>query len=417
MENNKKTNPILKGLMVFVTYLKNVFIDFFTSFKYNNMKLPAILVALPGVLLGFFLVYHIPTVRSVIPNYSRDVEGSAGTYELAKDADATDPTYFKFVMNGVTYGGESYNLVLTRNYDLEPTLPRLPKPTGLKVTVKGEVLNLTIETPEAAIADHIASYNVYIYQSKDSTDYVIKTINHYVYGTDIDISELGNQGYKVAIQAVAQETDAEYANSEKTSKVSFTVPTAGSKYNQSNYQYIEYAGVYEARTISPEGKALASYKVDLSAAGIATIYANNVATEASFVYNGNNTFTLIARETVNIIPFNYSGMVLFILMLLGILNIFFALSISGKKNLGSVVKTTVTTVAMAICGVLYIVAVMATEKAVSSGAVLLASGATSVITSDTIMSFTFIIISIVASIAGCVLGYIFYDRNYEKVTF
>ena len=72
MENNryeeveKKENIFQKMLKMFLQYLKNLGYDFFVSFKYNNMKLPAILVAIPGVLLGFFLKWHAPVVRTIV---------------------------------------------------------------------------------------------------------------------------------------------------------------------------------------------------------------------------------------------------------------------------------------------------------------------------------------------------------------
>ena len=64
MDNNryeeveKKENPFLKVLKIFGQYLKNLGYDFVISFKYNNMKLASILVAIPGVLLGFFLKWQ-----------------------------------------------------------------------------------------------------------------------------------------------------------------------------------------------------------------------------------------------------------------------------------------------------------------------------------------------------------------------
>ena len=44
------------------TYFKNVFGSFIDGFKYNNMKLAALLVAIPGLVIGFFLVAHAAAV-------------------------------------------------------------------------------------------------------------------------------------------------------------------------------------------------------------------------------------------------------------------------------------------------------------------------------------------------------------------
>ena len=46
-------------------YFKTVFLGFLDSFKYNNMKLAAILTALPGLMIGFFLVAHANTVNQM----------------------------------------------------------------------------------------------------------------------------------------------------------------------------------------------------------------------------------------------------------------------------------------------------------------------------------------------------------------
>ncbi|RAZ93470.1 hypothetical protein DK853_40115, partial [Klebsiella oxytoca] len=55
-------NKFLKVLKMIGHYLKDVFLNFKESFKYNNMKLPALLIAIPGLLLGFFLNFHYNVV-------------------------------------------------------------------------------------------------------------------------------------------------------------------------------------------------------------------------------------------------------------------------------------------------------------------------------------------------------------------
>jgi len=74
MEKNTEAKGIKKVLLMFGTYIKNVFYDFITSFKYNNMKLPGFLIAVPGVFIGFFLVFHAPVVS--------DMKFSYATYDL-----------------------------------------------------------------------------------------------------------------------------------------------------------------------------------------------------------------------------------------------------------------------------------------------------------------------------------------------
>ena len=61
----KKENPAAKAFKSFGHYLKYVFVDFFNSFKYNNMKLAGLLIIIPGAIFGFFLHFHALTIRDV----------------------------------------------------------------------------------------------------------------------------------------------------------------------------------------------------------------------------------------------------------------------------------------------------------------------------------------------------------------
>lgn len=113
---------------------------------------------------------------------------------------------------------------------------------------------------------------------------------------------------------------------------------------------------------------------------------------------------------INYLGFDFTGIVLFVLMLFGILNIFTAAGVMGKKNLGSVVTATITTAIICVCGALYIYAIFF-YKALIDARIIVADF---VWNTDYILSLSSIIFSMVTSVAGCVLGYIFYDRNYEK---
>lgn len=131
------------------------------------------------------------------------------------------------------------------------------------------------------------------------------------------------------------------------------------------------------------------------------------------------------------IGFDYTGIVLFILMLLGILNIFGAVTMSGKKNLGSVLLCTLSTLAIVVCGSLYLFALFTyregsiTKLKVNGDSVydetlkLYRTYITSTkkfkMNNDWIISIFSVILSMVCSVVGCVLGFIFYDRTYEKV--
>ena len=144
-------------------------------------------------------------------------------------------------------------------------------------------------------------------------------------------------------------------------------------------------------------------------------------------------------------PFDATGIAIFLLMLFGILNVFNALSMSNKKNLGSVVISTVFTGIMVVLSAYYVYAVLLYKSfAFETAADVAAAGENAGIyvetakstlgTVDTIGEYIYkingslgdftanyltsivsIIVCDVLSIIGVVLGFINYDRTYEKV--
>lgn len=111
-------------------------------------------------------------------------------------------------------------------------------------------------------------------------------------------------------------------------------------------------------------------------------------------------------------PFDFSGLVLFLMILFGILNIFTAVTMSSKKNLSSVVMATITTSLIVICGGLYYYCVFFYCSLLESGKV---SSTAQFYDFSFIMSVASVAISMITSIIGIVIGFIRYDRTYEKV--
>jgi len=114
-------------------------------------------------------------------------------------------------------------------------------------------------------------------------------------------------------------------------------------------------------------------------------------------------------------PFDYTGLVLFLLMLFGILNIFGAVTMSGKKNLGSVIVCTISTAVIVISGALYLYALFTFLDGYDNGAGVIKISTPVTVDANWYLSMASVIIAMVASVAGCVLGFINYDRTYEKV--
>ena len=59
----------------FLKFFKDVWFDFIASFKYNNMKLSGILICVPGVLLGFFIVFHYNIISTLVFPFHIDTSG------------------------------------------------------------------------------------------------------------------------------------------------------------------------------------------------------------------------------------------------------------------------------------------------------------------------------------------------------
>jgi hypothetical protein len=83
----------------FVKFFKDIWFDFLASFKYNNMKLAGILVCVPGVLLGFFILFHYNIISILVfPFHIEMVNGMPQTVSDVKDLSAL--FYFALTLCG-----------------------------------------------------------------------------------------------------------------------------------------------------------------------------------------------------------------------------------------------------------------------------------------------------------------------------
>ena len=97
---------------------------------------------------------------------------------------------------------------------------------------------------------------------------------------------------------------------------------------------------------------------------------------------------------------------MFILVLCGYINIFEGFQLIGKKNLGTIIIISVLTLVLIMCGILYISDVNKVTKDQNME-----------ITSTNVISFIIVGSSMVVSLVGCVLAYIWRDKNYKKDRF
>lgn len=312
-ETPKKDNPILKVLKMFVQYLKNLAYDFVQGFKYNNMKLPGILVAIPGLLIGFFIGFHAPVVNEL--GYEYFTDDKIGTFEIVKDTTSAAAHTFNF------------------EYSIE---------------------DKTIEVSMKKTAE---------------------------------LSNVTDGAYKV------------YAGK-------YTISSISGDYAEDDFEtfYIDFFSSATANFVYKLKDKSADTTVVLTTA-IADVEANT------------STVDFSVRVSKSIIPFDYSAICFFLLMLFGILNVFTAFSMMNKKNLGSVIAATITTAGIVICGVLYISAIFIyfNSLSINGGPIVRQDTNPWVWDLNKIMALISISVSMLTSVAGIVMGYIFFDRTYEKV--
>lgn len=95
------------------------------------------------------------------------------------------------------------------------------------------------------------------------------------------------------------------------------------------------------------------------------------------------------------------GIYLFALVLLGCINIFNAFALNSKKNLGTVILNTITTVLLLLFGFLYIFSFIdQTGKYQPNSSVYI--------------SIATVGISMACALAGCIISYFFIDKEYVK---
>ena len=471
----QKENKFLKGLKAFGKYWKFVFFDFFNSFKYNNMKLAAILFAMPGILLGFFMFAHVPTIRNVKVSYDTKVTGS--DVDITPDLSNETLTLAEYTVNGE----KLKNVLLTKiSYDDMKDLSdddykklfdtkdsfsqdrypmngyaensaqtkQLTKPVVSGFTdassaaeAKSDSYSLSVELGETK--DAVKELALFVFEqvqigTKDVAGVSTPIYNYYyiesIYRT-VDkentainsFSSLSKEKkYAVAVKALAS-NDGEYYSSNLSDMYPITVEKNGSKtstqdYDDNNTKYIAYSGVYLVDKVDGAAASETAKKlsVKVNPNGYIDYRVEGSDTVKAQLSSAGNALESEAVKTVHIIPFDFSAIAIFFLTLLGFLNVFLSLDLSKKKNFGTVMKCTATTVIMILLSALYIYAIVATNNNLGPDKLKLNNPKTNellttLFDTNCIISMIAVIGSCVFSLAGLVLAFINYDRTYEKV--
>lgn len=156
-QNNEKKPSKAKSIWLsFANYIKYIFVDFFTSFKYNKMKLPGFLVAIPGIFLGFFLTFHIPVVNSYSFISAGYVDGVYTEMEYFPDISAL--ILFVLVLFGILNLFTAFNMMSKKNL--------------------GSVVTSTITTVVIVAAGAIYLYMLFLYVGLRA-DEIIKVKDDY----------------------------------------------------------------------------------------------------------------------------------------------------------------------------------------------------------------------------------------------
>lgn len=448
----QKENVFVKILKTFGRYLKFTFIDFINSFKYNNMKLAAILFALPGLFLGFFMFAHVPTIRNVQTSYKEAIPGTDVNITAALNAETSDPTDYTLTLNSYTINDTEYkNVVLVKNavdtsvssFDQsinavdgfaqtakQTTQLPAPKVTISPIESNKDIFNVKLTGITDEDMKNIASFSLFIYEVDADTNLQYQIMFGNKTGVVISDAEAGynatynflNKDKKYAVVAKSIPVDGTefYPSNLSDPSDSFSPSDNGSGYTLQQYvekstSYIKYQGTYSAASADGYSTAnddLKSLSVDVQASGNITYKVGDKSVDARI--SGDKNLSSYAQRTVSIIPFDFSGIAIFALTLFGFLSVFISLELSKKKNLGSVIKAILITVVIVGVGAAYVAAIVSTGNAIDAGKLQIV-GVTTMYDTNCIISISTVIASAVFSLAGVILAFINYDRTYEKV--
>ena len=229
-----------------------------------------------------------------------------------------------------------------------------------------------------------------------------------------------NNEYKLAVKAIAKD-GTEFYSSALSELTAFSVTKDGTEFIDEDYgsyvtSFINIAGTYYVSKVNGSDfvpdDAIETLKMVVNANGTAE-YVLNGKTTSTRLFNNGDTYTSRDTKKVTVLPFDFSGPVLFVMTLVGFLSVFVALDLSKKKNLGSVIKAALCTFAVLLSGALYIYSIMATEDALHNGFEI--ESYSTMFDTNCLISIVVVCIAMASSLAGLILSFINYDRTYEKV--
>ncbi len=115
--------------------------------------------------------------------------------------------------------------------------------------------------------------------------------------------------------------------------------------------------------------------------------------------------------------YNFSGLFMFVLVLMGCVNIFNGVTLMSKRNLGTVVTSLICSLVIAVVGILWIQRIFYSQYLVNSEIVKPSSGEGYTLGVTELASIGSVALSILCSIGGSILGYFKRNKDYKKVVF
>lgn len=122
-------------------------------------------------------------------------------------------------------------------------------------------------------------------------------------------------------------------------------------------------------------------------------------------------FFLGVHSKILFLGSDFYGLYMFLMVLLGCINVFNGVTLMSKRNLGTVITSTIFSLIITVVGILWIVAIF---KSYNADYVLSKPYTLNI---EHYVSMACVVLSIGCSLTGCVLGFINRDKNYKKVVF
>ncbi|MDE5566655.1 MAG: hypothetical protein K2H02_05075 [Anaeroplasmataceae bacterium] len=116
---------------------------------------------------------------------------------------------------------------------------------------------------------------------------------------------------------------------------------------------------------------------------------------------------------------DFSGLLMFVLVLFGCINIFSGVTFISKKNLGTAITSTICSSVITVCGGFWIQKIFYSQWLLDNNIIKLSEdqGPVKAMDKYAVISIIAVVLAVVCSLAGCIMAYFTRNKNYKKVKF